>query len=174
MVKVAAVPPSAHFEWRRTYYGELTPLREACYRGDKEKVKRLLALPSADPTEVDEDGEGLLHEVCDLGFVDIARMLLEAGADPDNTDANDQTPLHVLCEIGGLFRDEHLEIAELLSKHHATLTKKDSEGDTPLDVARKHNTQDMNSFLVRIEQSSSDEAGSDSSKEKMLAVDQKC
>ena len=58
------------------------------------------------------------------------RLLLEHGADP-NVTVRKTTSLHLAASAG------IVEAVELLLLHHANQTLKDSEGLTPLDIARK-------------------------------------
>ncbi|KAL9976144.1 hypothetical protein ACROYT_G013400 [Oculina patagonica] len=107
-----------------------TPLHEAAIAGNSQRVKELLE-KGADVNARDYCGWLPIHEACNHGHLDVAKLLLMAGSH-----VNDQsgqhccgiTPLHDAAENG------HLDLVKLLLSHGASINLKDEKGRTALDA----------------------------------------
>jgi len=114
---------------KRNRKGE-TALHSAAVRGDKEAVVKLLG-EGANPNTVDNAGWSPLHEASIAGRVDLVKLLLEAGASPNlHAQEENLTPLHDAAANG------HLEVVRLLVARGADVRARNSQGQTPVQVAR--------------------------------------
>ena len=59
----------------------------------------------------------------------VAHLLLEAGARIDPVDDQGSTPLHLACDYG------NAQMAMFLFRHGASVTIRNDEGKTPMEVA---------------------------------------
>lgn len=84
-----------------------------------------------------------LHFACQLGYLEVAKLLLRYGADPNMEDADDWTPLHSAAA------NNRLECAELLIKSGALVDAPDLAGWTPLYWAKSNKHEDMVALLEK-------------------------
>ena len=109
---------------------DLPPIHDACYEGDLELARSLLAEDPALLHMRDEAGALPLHRATQSGNVELVEFLLEAGTDIDATDEeNGDTPLHWAALWG------EIEIVRFLISRGAYLTPVGKDGDTPLGAA---------------------------------------
>ncbi len=92
--------------------GSDTPLHEAAFKGDKNRVEQLLAA-GVDVNAKDRQKDSALHWAAGSGHKDIAELLLAKGADVTVKGTRGRTPLGFAEEM------RHSELAELLRKHGA-------------------------------------------------------
>lgn len=104
--------------------------------GNLEKLKKILKKNEIDAT--DSSGRTLLHIVCDRGYYDIAKLLInDFNADVNVKEMENHTPLHfaALCEEG--------EIIQLLLNSSADASIKNSDGETPKQLAEGTDVYDL-------------------------------
>jgi hypothetical protein len=122
-----------------------TPLHNAAYNGDVERVNILL-MKGAEANE-QWAGWGIpLHTAAKKGNADIVRALLKAGSDVNarTTTFNSwATPLHYAAENG------HTEIVRILLDAGAEVNAKNKYGSTPLHLAVEGGHLDMVNVLLR-------------------------
>lgn len=111
-------------------FGE-TPLHQACIRGDKKAVERLL--DSNHPINpVENSGWTPIHEAAINGHAEIVDILIQRGAKINFRGHKGITPLHDAALNG------HYTIIELLLKNQANCIALDDDGNTPLDHLMKY------------------------------------
>ncbi|XP_065828134.1 tonsoku-like protein isoform X2 [Oscarella lobularis] len=107
-----------------------TMLQQACIAGNSKEVQRLLSQGASVITR-DYCGWTPLHEACNHGYEEIAKLLLDYGADVNDRGGqhcNGMTPLHDAAVNG------HCDVVRLLVDRGANVFEKDGDGQTPLDV----------------------------------------
>lgn len=104
-------------------------LHDAAFRGDVEKVRRLLQ-KGADPNAIQfgSSRPTVLQCACGTHQKELATMLLEAGADPNEV-LGSTTPAFFEAFFG---QESPLELAELYLKHGADVNLRDAAGCTAL------------------------------------------
>lgn len=107
-----------------------TALHEAVMLNSLPAVRRLLGAGSNPCVGHPQTGPPLLHAAA-VGQEDAVSALLAAGAEVEAVDIAGWTALHHACSSG------HVATARLLIKHHASMSSRTHEGETPLDVARQ-------------------------------------
>ena len=103
----------------------------ASITGDVKTLRKLIR--TVDVNRADDDGSTPIQFAVNGRHAEAVAVLLEAGANPNQTDAKDgSTLLHdaAASRYGA-------PIIRLLLDHGADPTRKDTEGQTPLDVARE-------------------------------------
>jgi len=114
-----------------------TALIHACISGRKEMVQALLrhgarASRRIHTDATDQDGQTALMYACLLGHEAIVTLLLQAGASLHKADRDGWTALMVASRAG------HVGTARLLIEHAvSSLFRKNQEGDTARDIARR-------------------------------------
>ncbi len=107
------------------------PLLEAAKRGDRSRLRELLA--RADVVQLidgqDPLGQTALHLAITRGHLESTGDLLAAEASPSLPDDSGNTPLHAAALQG------HAEIARLLLDHHAVVDATNQNRETPLHLA---------------------------------------
>jgi len=113
---------------KRNRKGE-TALHSGTLKGDIDVVRKLLK-DGANPNTVDNAGWSPLHEASIAGRVDLVRLLLDKGASPNlHAQEDNLTPLHDAASNG------HLEVVRLLVSRGADVKARNSQGQTPRQVA---------------------------------------
>jgi ankyrin repeat protein len=84
----------------------------------------------------------LLHAFAHQGDLVGTRWLVDHGAAIDPRDCGNNTPLHKACE-----RNSTLKVLELLVNRGASLTAKNKNGETPLDMATKNDKTSIAAYL---------------------------
>ncbi len=136
--RVTAEPESAYAGCGGVYTAVVT-------REKRDLLKRLLQAGVRVPPTPDGCRSYLLEQP------DMLRLLLERGGlDPDYTDENGSTLLHALCarDERGRTMDHRTECAGILLDAGATLSAKNKDGITPLDLAKCNDLPDMVEFLT--------------------------
>lgn len=108
--------------------GGRTPLHRACQAGMLEAAKELVVELKCDVTATDDEGRTGLHVASAGGYLEIVKHLLAADL-VQLKDACGYTALHYACEGG------HDKIVKLLCKSDADIAVRNSNNETPLDVA---------------------------------------
>ena len=126
----------------RTAQGKDIPLLSAVSRlsqltGDSaytamKSIIRSLLKRKADPNAIQTDPRFCPLTIVRLGYSEVMLMLLDAGADPNLATKMGLQLLHEHCQYG----DVHVDVVESLLKHGANPNDRNSEGLTPLDVAK--------------------------------------
>lgn len=111
------------------------------WRGDKQRVEKLLAL-GADVNAVDNDGDAALHGAAQSGNVEIIRMLLDKGANANAKNKHGGTPLMWAAVYG------HTDAARALLSSGADASLKDNDGITAVEWGER-NKQDSVVQLLR-------------------------
>ncbi|XP_040053028.2 poly [ADP-ribose] polymerase tankyrase-1 isoform X2 [Gasterosteus aculeatus] len=88
----------------------------------------------ADVHAKDKGGLVPLHNACSYGHYEVAELLVRHGASVNVADLWKFTPLHEAAAKG------KYEICKLLLKHGADPTKKNRDGNTPLDLVKDGDT----------------------------------
>ncbi|KAI5622572.1 tankyrase-1 isoform X3 [Silurus asotus] len=88
----------------------------------------------ADVHAKDKGGLVPLHNACSYGHYEVAELLVRHGASVNVADLWKFTPLHEAAAKG------KYEICKLLLKHGADPTKKNRDGNTPLDMVKEGDT----------------------------------
>ncbi|KAI3994687.1 hypothetical protein MKX01_002303 [Papaver californicum] len=109
---------------------------------DPEGLKKALE-SGADKNDKDSIGRTPLHNACSLGKVKCAQVLLEAGAVVDALDISKSTALHYAVGCG------YIECVQLLLDNGADVNLQNSEGKTPIDVAKQFNRQEILKLLEK-------------------------
>lgn len=110
-----------------------TPLHFAAGYNRVSVVEYLLQ-NGADVHAKDKGGLVPLHNACSYGHYEVTEMLVKHGAVVNVSDLWKFTPLHEAAAKG------KYEICRLLLKHGADRTKKNRDGNTPLDLAKDGDT----------------------------------
>uniref|UniRef100_A0A7S4I826 Uncharacterized protein n=1 Tax=Vannella robusta TaxID=1487602 RepID=A0A7S4I826_9EUKA len=115
-------------------YQFLPRLNRACWDGDSDTIK-LLATSAKQVNITDDEGNTPLHLAAMQGYLDIAKFLIKKGALVNVSNKNNVTPLHSACKAG------YLGVARYLIRKGAVLDVKDDDGNKPLDLLPRSNTQ---------------------------------
>nr|XP_018668223.2 transient receptor potential cation channel subfamily A member 1 homolog isoform X2 [Ciona intestinalis] len=95
----------------------LTPLHQACTRGNTDAVRELLSCVGVALEMADHQGMTALNLACLYGRKTIVKLLLEAGANIRCRDKDLTTPLHLACAEGSI------DIAQVLLAKADTLAE---------------------------------------------------
>ncbi|CAK8698608.1 transient receptor potential cation channel subfamily A member 1-like isoform X2 [Clavelina lepadiformis] len=95
----------------------LTPLHQACTRGNTTAVRELLECPGLALEMTDHQGMTALHLACLYRRKTIVKLLLEAGSSLKCKDKDMTTPLHLACAEGSI------QIAQFLLDKADTLAE---------------------------------------------------
>lgn len=127
----------------RTAKRQLCPIHLAAEEGHLSCLKYLLSV-GADPRCTDTSGSTPLHKASREGKIECVQCLLLVAADSISlkTMKRGRQPLHLAAAYG------HLTTIKLLLKEGSDLTVKDSEGRTPVDLAKKNGHDECVSFLT--------------------------
>lgn len=117
----------------------------AVFTGDAERVKMELAKGTASPDTADVDGVPMLLKAANSGMVGVVQVMLDAKANPNNTvkERNDgdttsrlwcpgDTAVHLAAANG------RQDVVELLLQCGASLTRPNTNGQSPLCYAARH------------------------------------
>lgn len=119
-----------------------TPLLEATYAGDAQKVAALLKA-GADPDAANDFGATPMAEAARTGDASILELLLDAGADPESANVEGQTALMAVARTG------NIEAARALLRHGAKVDAREKwGGQTALIWAAAQNQPEMVRFLA--------------------------
>lgn len=143
--------PSTELPQVRTW----TPLHDACWKGDTERVQRLIA-EGADVNARDLNGDAPLHFAAGNNRLENIVALKEAGAIVNVTTRTGSTPLFVAILHGQL-----ANVQELLSMGANTKNIAHSgfcENHTPLSLAKQKQYYLIIRLLIDVEQSGSSAA----------------
>ncbi|XP_046850055.1 poly [ADP-ribose] polymerase tankyrase-1-like isoform X2 [Xenia sp. Carnegie-2017] len=93
-------------------------------------VVQFLLENGADVHAKDKGGLVPLHNACSYGHYEVANLLVKYGANVNVADLWKYTPLHEAATKG------KLEICKLLLRHGADASKRNRDGQTPLDLVK--------------------------------------
>ncbi|CAL8284056.1 unnamed protein product [Merluccius merluccius] len=113
-----------------------TPLHFAAGYNRLAVVEHLL-LGGADVHAKDKGGLVPLHNACSYGHLEVAQRLVQRGAAVDVADLWRFTPLHEAAAKG------KYDICKLLLQHGADPARRNRDGNSPLDLARDADIQDL-------------------------------
>uniref|UniRef100_A0A8C5CUX7 Poly [ADP-ribose] polymerase n=1 Tax=Gadus morhua TaxID=8049 RepID=A0A8C5CUX7_GADMO len=97
-------------------------------------VVELLLQHGADVHAKDKGGLAPLHNACSYGHLEVAQRLVRRGAAVDSPDLWRFTPLHEAAAKG------KYDICKLLLQHGADPSRKNRDGNSPLDLVREGDT----------------------------------
>ncbi|KAF7495368.1 Poly [ADP-ribose] polymerase tankyrase-1 [Sarcoptes scabiei] len=106
-----------------------TPLHFAAGYNRLDVVEYLLE-HGADVRAKDKGGLVPLHNACSYGHYEVAELLLKKGANVNATDLWKYTALHEAAS------KSKIDIVKLLLRHGADVSKKNRDGDTPIDLVK--------------------------------------
>lgn len=105
-------------------------IRRAGDKNEALKIARLLIEQGADLNPEDPDKApprvAIFHR-----WTDMLKLVLENGADPNKVDSKGTYPIHHAVQ------KKDVDAVHLLKKHGANLKVKDTDGNTPADIARE-------------------------------------
>ncbi|KAG8555168.1 hypothetical protein GDO81_017602 [Engystomops pustulosus] len=105
-------------------------------------IASLLLRRGADPNLRDSSGFSVLHDTARAGFQDTMQILLDFHADVNLQDKDGNIALHLAAMEG------HLHMVQYLVLHTDTwLTHRNRNGDTPCDLARMYNRENVVMWL---------------------------
>lgn len=123
-----------------------TPLHCAA-RYDRLDVARVLVEYKANINVKNWKGTMPLHDACHTGDVALVTLLIEHGADVRAADQDGTTP--VMCAARGWgWKNQSVDILQLLAKHGASLATKMKSGETLLHLAAQSHLVDAAKFLI--------------------------
>jgi len=106
-----------------------TPLQCAAFNGTVDAIRALLAR-GADPSLVTKGGKYPIRFAASDGYVDGVTLFIDAGVGTDDELFElARTPMHIAALEG------HAEVIRVLVEAGASLTVRDADGNTPLDLA---------------------------------------
>lgn len=117
---------------------------------DKEEVLRYALTGFRDINSrlySDEYGLTLLTHACKLSNVKLARILLEHGINVNGYQSPYDT--YKVYPIMEAIANENIELVKLLLEYHADLDIKDSNGDTPLSLAKERGAKEIENLLLQ-------------------------
>ena len=109
-----------------------TSLHRACYEGNVDEARRLIAFGADVNAQGDANGRNtplILAMAAEKNRLALAHLLLDHGANVRLADKHGRTALHVAALYGDL------DAARLLLARGADVNARDSEGHTPLSYA---------------------------------------
>ncbi|XP_073419825.1 cyclin-dependent kinase 4 inhibitor C isoform X2 [Dendrobates tinctorius] len=105
-------------------------------------IASLLLRRGADPNLQDSSGFSVLHDTARAGFQDTMQILLDFHADVNLQDKDGNIALHLAAKEG------HLPMVQYLVLHTDTaVTHRNKNGDTPCDLARMYNREQVVGWL---------------------------
>jgi ankyrin repeat protein len=126
---------------------EQTPLMIAAMHGKYEKVDMLLKHPKTkDIIECnlqDKNGKTALYYACERGYKDIANLLIPCSNIELSENKYGITPLYIAS-----YRGFTNIVESLIENGGAEINYRNKSGDTPLNVAVRHNNTDTSELLM--------------------------
>lgn len=127
----------------------------ACAVGDVQYVKECLS-QGINPNYVDRNGWTPLNCAVENEQKEIAELLLKNGADVNFYPAGGWTALHQAVDLsvdgtvqtGGKQGNEPISMIKFLLDNGANINIKDSNGSTPVDIAKSYNSLKIIQFLT--------------------------
>jgi ankyrin repeat protein len=122
---------------------KVSPLQEACQKGDLETVECLLKSRADLEAITNTTKKTLLHLAAENGHCAIVKLLVEEGADIEaRTEETDETPLHLAAKHG------HFGIVDILLYRGAKKESKTNSGKTPLILAAENGQKEIVESLI--------------------------
>lgn len=122
------------------------PLHQAVFHNDFYTTDKLLDQGYTVSHETD-DGQTPLHIAAECNQPSMCRFLLKNGAEIDALDNFGGSPLHAAAAC-----QSQLRVVKILLRGGANPRLRDSEGLTPLDVAKKFKHTDIYNYLLEVDQ----------------------
>jgi ankyrin repeat protein/L-ascorbate metabolism protein UlaG (beta-lactamase superfamily) len=117
-------------------------IHDACYEGDLDTVRSLVAEDQERVSERNERNEMPIHVAAAGGHIEVVRFLVEHGVPVDAGDNENSTALDVAAIFG------HEELARMLVANGADPAHSDVNGMTPLHFACYNGNASIGAFLI--------------------------
>ena len=137
------------WQWVMTITSLTYSIRQFTLTNDKEDVLKYALTRYKDINNrlySDEYGLTLLTYACKLSNVKLARILLEHGIDVNGYQSPYDT--YKVYPIMEAIANNNIELVKLLLEYHADLNIKDSNGNTPLALAKEIGAKEVEDLLL--------------------------
>ncbi len=121
------------------------PIHRAAYKGDLEKVKKIIERNPSQINVQDNLGYTPLHLASGKGHIEIVEFLLNHGADIELEIFIGDTPLLLAARYA---RDGQYETIKTLLEHGAKVNHKDEDGRTALHKAAAYSGKEIMNLLI--------------------------
>ena len=109
-----------------------TPLHQACYNGQSEMIKTMLAKDHTTINTRNDEKMTPLHVAVSTDNILISELLLEAGADTNISGLYGNSPLHTAAKNNNEY------LVKKLLMHNASIDERNEAGETALIIASRN------------------------------------
>eukprot|EP01086_Lenisia_limosa_P006934 TRINITY_DN261_c0_g3_i1.p1 TRINITY_DN261_c0_g3~~TRINITY_DN261_c0_g3_i1.p1 ORF type:complete len:338 (-),score=53.63 TRINITY_DN261_c0_g3_i1:34-1047(-) len=121
------------------------PISENIAKGFFSAIQFQLDDPSFDPLETNDNGQTVLHQLCEAGQSNLVDLVLKKGAEANKLDFQGRSPLHLACSKG------HSSLVSKLMHLGVNSQKQDHLGYSPLMHACQSGVEATALMLVKTE-----------------------
>ncbi|MBX3708776.1 MAG: ankyrin repeat domain-containing protein [Gammaproteobacteria bacterium] len=127
-----------------------TPLYLACLNRHSEIAKELLKQNNIDINKTGKKKISPFYVACQTGLLDIVRLMIQSQKfqDINAIGIDNHTPLQVAC-LSTKYTQKNVNLFQLLLENGASLTHKNTAGETALDIALEKNNHAAISELLK-------------------------